>query len=179
MPTRALKLTGQVIALAAVAGLLGLLVWRLTHQSHAPKIGGPAPGFTLRRIGSPGKLDLASLRGRPVVLNFWASWCVPCKGEAKMLESAWRQYRSQGVVFLGVDYHDVTSDARTFLSHHGVTYPTVQDGSGAVADRYGVSAVPETYFVDRRGRLVGVHIVGTVVDQRAAFRRGVEAALNS
>ena len=176
---RAAKLTGQVVALAAVAGLLGLLVWRLTHQSHPPKIGGPAPGFTLRRIGSPGKLDLASLRGKPVVLNFWASWCVPCKGEAKMLERAWRQYRRQGVVFLGIDYHDVTSDARTFLSHHGVTYPTVQDGSGAVADRYGVSAVPETYFVDRRGRLVGAHIVGTVVDQADAFRRGVEAALSS
>jgi len=176
---RAAKVTGQVVALAAVAGLLGLLVWRLTHQSHPPKIGGPAPGFTLRRIGSPGKLDLASLRGKPVVLNFWASWCVPCKGEAKMLERAWRQYRRQGVVFLGIDYHDVTSDARTFLSHHGVTYPTVQDGSGAVADRYGVSAVPETYFVDRRGRLVGAHIVGTVVDQADAFRRGVEAALSS
>jgi cytochrome c biogenesis protein CcmG/thiol:disulfide interchange protein DsbE len=176
---RALKLTGQVLALAAVAGLLGLLVWRLTHQSHPPKIGGPAPGFTLRRIGAPGTLDLAALRGKPVVLNFWASWCVPCKGEAKMLERAWRQYRTQGVVFLGIDYHDVTSDARTFLSHHDVTYPTVQDGSGAVADRYGVSAVPETYFVDRRGRLVGEHIVGTVVDQADAFRRGVEAALSS
>ena len=75
--------------------------------------------------------------------------------------------------------YDVTSDARTFLSHHGVTYPIVQDGSGMVADRYGVSAVPETYFVDRRGRLVGVHIVGTVVNQASAFRRGVEAALSS
>jgi cytochrome c biogenesis protein CcmG/thiol:disulfide interchange protein DsbE len=96
-----------------------------------------------------------------------------------MLEQAWRQYRKQGVVILGIDYHDVTSDARTFLSHHGVTYPIVQDGSGMVADRYGVSAVPETYFVDRRGRLVGVHIVGTVVDQASAFRRGVEAALSS
>jgi cytochrome c biogenesis protein CcmG, thiol:disulfide interchange protein DsbE len=176
---RTLKLSGQIVALAAVAGLLGLLVWRLTHQSHPPRIGGPAPGFTLRRIGAPGTLDLAALRGKPVVLNFWASWCVPCKAEAKMLEQTWRQYRKEGVVFLGIDYHDVTSDARTFLSHHGVTYPIVQDGSGAVADRYGVSAVPETYFVDRRGRLVGEHILGTVVDQADAFRRGVEAALDS
>jgi cytochrome c biogenesis protein CcmG/thiol:disulfide interchange protein DsbE len=176
---RALKLSGQIVALAAVAGLLALLVWRLTHQSHPPRIGGPAPGFTLRRIGAPGTLDLAALRGKPVVLNFWASWCVPCKAEAKMLEQTWRQYRKEGVVFLGIDYHDVTSDARTFLSHHAVTYPIVQDGSGSVADRYGVSAVPETYFVDRRGRLVGEHILGTVVDQADAFRRGVEAALDS
>jgi cytochrome c biogenesis protein CcmG, thiol:disulfide interchange protein DsbE len=176
---RALKLSGQVVALAAVAGLLGLLVWRVTHRTAPPKIGGPAPAFSLSRVDESGKLALASLRGKPVVLNFWASWCVPCKGEATMLEQAFQQYRKQGVVFVGVDYHDVTGDARTFLSHHGVTYPSVLDGSGLVADRYGVTGVPETYFIDRRGRLVGTHIVGTVVNQVAAFRRGVEAALHS
>jgi cytochrome c biogenesis protein CcmG, thiol:disulfide interchange protein DsbE len=176
---RALKLAGQAVALAAVAGLLGLLVWRLTHQSHPPKLGGPAPAFSLRRIDSRGTLELASLRGRPVVLNFWASWCVPCKGEAKLLEQSFLQYRARGVVFLGVDYHDVTSDARTFLAHHGITYPTVQDGSGMVGDRYGLTGVPETYFIDRRGRLVGFHIVGTIVNQVEKFRSGIEAALGS
>ena len=176
--TRSLKLTGQGLALVAVAGLLGLLVWRLTHQTHAPKIGGPAPNFSLKRIDRTGKLDLASLRGKPVVINFWASWCVPCKGEAKMLEQAARQYKSQGVVFVGVDYHDVTSDARTFLSHHGITYPTVQDGSGMIGDRYGLTGVPETYFVDRSGRLVGTHIVGTITNQVDAFQRGIRAALD-
>ena len=175
--TRSLKLTGQALALVAVAGLLGLLVWRLTHQTHAPKIGGPAPNFMLRRIDASGKLDLASLRGKPVVINFWASWCVPCKGESKMLEQAWNQYKSRGVVFVGVDYHDVTSDARTFLSHHGVTYPIVQDGSGMTGDRYGLTGVPETYFVDRRGRLVGTHIVGTITNQVDAFHSGIRAAL--
>jgi cytochrome c biogenesis protein CcmG/thiol:disulfide interchange protein DsbE len=176
---RTLKVTGQVVALAAVAGLLGLLVWRLTHQSKPPKIGGPAPAFSLRRLDTSGTLALASLRGKPVVLNFWASWCVPCKGEAKMLEDAWQRYRSQGVVFVGIDWHDVKSDARRFLDHHGVTYPTVLDGSGSITDRYGVVGVPETYFIDRRGRLVGEHIVGTVVDQKDRFRSGVEAALGS
>jgi cytochrome c biogenesis protein CcmG/thiol:disulfide interchange protein DsbE len=174
---RTLKLSGQIVALAAVAGLLGLLVWRLTHQSKPPKIGGPAPGFSLKRVDRGGTIDLASLRGKPVVLNFWASWCGPCKGEASILENVWRQYRSRGVVFLGVDYHDVTSDARKFLERHGVTYPTVQDGSGKIADRYGVSAVPETYFIDRRGRLVGEHIRGTVAGKEDALLRGVEAAL--
>jgi cytochrome c biogenesis protein CcmG/thiol:disulfide interchange protein DsbE len=175
---KSFKLAGQFVALAAVAGLLGLLVWRLTHQSHPPKLGARAPAFNLNRIDGGGKLSLASLRGRPVVLNFWASWCVPCKGEAKMLEQASQQYRDRGVVFLGIDYHDVTSDARTFISHHGVTYATVQDGSGMVGDRYGLTGVPETFFIDRRGRLVGVHIVGTITNQVAAFRRGIEAALN-
>ena len=176
--TRSLKLAGQGVALVAVAGLLALLVWRLTHQSHPPKIGGPAPNFSLKRIDGNGKLDLTSLRGKPVVINFWASWCVPCKGEAKLLEQSWNQYRSQGVVFVGVDYHDVTSDARTFLSHHGITYPTVQDGSGMVGDSYGLTGVPETYFVDRRGRLVGSHIVGTITNQVSAFRDGIKAALD-
>jgi cytochrome c biogenesis protein CcmG, thiol:disulfide interchange protein DsbE len=176
---RTLKLTGQVVALAAVAGLLGLLVWRLTHQTKPPKIGAPAPVFSLKRVGSSRTLNLASLRGKPVVLNFWASWCVPCKGEASMLESAWRQYRKQGVVFVGVDWHDVSGDARTFLARHGVTYPTVLDRSGNVADSYGISAVPETYFIDRKGRLVGEHIIGTVVHQKDAFYRGVQAALAS
>jgi cytochrome c biogenesis protein CcmG/thiol:disulfide interchange protein DsbE len=176
---RTLKVTGQIVALAAVAGLLGLLVWRLTHQSKPPKIGGPAPAFSLRRLDTSGTLALASLRGKPVVLNFWASWCVPCKGEAKMLEDAWQRYRSQGVVFVGIDWHDVKSDARRFLDHHGVTYPTVLDGSGSITDRYGVVGVPETYFIDRRGRLVGEHIVGTVVNQKDRFRSGVEAALGS
>jgi cytochrome c biogenesis protein CcmG/thiol:disulfide interchange protein DsbE len=176
---RTLKLTGQVVALAAVVGLLGLLVWRLTHQSHPPRLGGPAPNFSLRRIDAAGRLDLASLRGKAIVLNFWASWCVPCKGEAAMLERAWQQYRSRGVVFVGVDYHDVTSDARTFLAHHGITYPTVQDGSGAVGDRYGLTGVPETYFIDRSGRLVGAHVVGTITNQADSFRKGIEAALSS
>ncbi|MHB8470461.1 MAG: TlpA family protein disulfide reductase [Gaiellaceae bacterium] len=178
---RAVKRTGQVVALAAVAGLLGLLVWQLTHQSRAPKIGGPAPNFTLKRIDGGGTVALASLRGRPVVINFWASWCVPCKGEAPLLERAAQRYKARGVVFLGIDYHDVTSDARTFLAHHGVTYPTLQDGSGAVGDRYGLTGVPETYFVDRRGRLVGSHIAGTIQDRQNAdaFAQGIEAALHS
>jgi cytochrome c biogenesis protein CcmG, thiol:disulfide interchange protein DsbE len=174
---RALRLSGQIVALATVAGLLGLLVWRVTHRTAPPKIGGPAPTFSLGRVNGPGTLDLVSLRGKPVVVNFWASWCVPCKGEAQMLERASRQYRKQGVVFVGIDWHDLKSDARRFLSRHGVTYPTVLDRTGTIADRYGVAAVPETYFIDRRGRLVGAHIVGTVVNQADAFRRGVEAAL--
>ena len=179
--TRTLKLSGQVIALAAVAGLLGLLIWRLTHENHPPKIGGPAPSFSLKRIDGSGTVDLASLRGKPVVLNFWASWCVPCKSEAAALEAAYRRYRTQGVVFLGVDYHDVTGDARNFLNHHDVTYTTLQDGSGMVGDRYGLSGVPETFFIDRRGRLVGVHIEGPITDPKVArqFEQGVRAALSS
>lgn len=179
--TRPLKLAGQVVALAAVAGLLALLVWRLTHQQHAPKVGSPAPVFTLGRLTGPGSVDLASLRGRPVVLNFWASWCIPCKSEAKVLEQAWQRYKGQGVAFVGVDFHDVTGDARRFVAAHGLTFPMVEDGSGDVTSgRYGVSQVPETYVVGRTGRIV-VHIAGPITTPSFAgeFRRAVALALRS
>jgi cytochrome c biogenesis protein CcmG, thiol:disulfide interchange protein DsbE len=170
--TRALQAT----AFVAVAGLFALLVWRLTHQSQPPKLGGPAPTFSAKRLDGAGSVDLTSLRGKPVVLNFFASWCEPCKGEAKVLEDAARQYANR-VVFLGIDYHDVTSDGRKFLRAHGITYPTVQDGSGRVGDLYGLSGVPETYFIDAQGRLVGSHIEGTVAHQQSKFFNGIKAAL--
>jgi cytochrome c biogenesis protein CcmG, thiol:disulfide interchange protein DsbE len=179
--TRSLKLGGQAIALACVAGLLGLLVWRLTHEQHPPKVGAPAPSFTLRRLAGGGSLDLASLRGKPVVLNFWASWCGPCKTEAKALEDAWQRYRSRGVLFVGVDFHDVTGDARRFVSAHGLSFSMVQDGSGDVTSgRYGITQVPETYVVGRTGRIV-THIRGPITSPAFAgeLRRGIAAALGS
>jgi cytochrome c biogenesis protein CcmG, thiol:disulfide interchange protein DsbE len=178
---RALKLTGQVVALAAVAALLGVLAWRLTHRPKPPTVGGPAPNFVLSRLDGGGTIALRSLRGKPVVINFFASWCGPCKSEAAALEQQWQSLRGKGVVFLGIDYNDARSDARRFLEHHGVTYTTLLDRSASIGDRYGLSGVPETYFVDRKGRIVGEHIYGPITTPRwaAAFRRGVQAALNS
>lgn len=176
--THRLKLVGQALALACVAGLLGLLVWKLTHQQHAPKVGTQAPTFSLHRLVGTGTVSLASLRGRPVVLNFWASWCIPCKTEAPALERAWARYRARGVVFLGVDYHDLASDARRFVAAHGLTFPTLQDGSGDVTGSYGISQVPETYIVDRAGRIVA-HLAGPITDPSfaGAFSRGLQEAM--
>jgi cytochrome c biogenesis protein CcmG, thiol:disulfide interchange protein DsbE len=178
---RPLKLTAQLLAVGAVAGLLALLVWRVTHQPHPVKIGGPAPAFSLDRLDGNGKLTLSSLRGKAIVLNFWASWCGPCKSEAKALEQAYQRYRDRGLVVLGVDYHDVTSDARSFVRRRGVTYPIVRDREGVLIDPYDVTGVPETFFIDRRGRLVGSHVMGPITHEPFAgqFARGVEAALKS
>lgn len=161
--TRRLKLVVQVIALGGVAGLLALLVWGLGHQGHAPRVGTAAPTFTLNRLGAPGKVSLAAFRGRPIVLNFWASWCQPCKGEARVLERDWGQYRNR-VVFLGIDYHDLASDARHFVDLHGLTFPMLDDGSGNVTHgKYGVSQVPETYVVSREGRILA-HFAGPITN---------------
>lgn len=175
---RALKLSGQVVALAAVAGLLSLLVWRLTHQVSPPKVGQPAPNFSGRLLESPGTLSLASLRGKPVVLNFFQSSCVPCKAESARLELAYREHRSDGIVFVGIDFQDALSDAHRFVRAHGITYPVVRD-PGDIVDRYGLLGTPETFFIDRRGRLVGDPIVGTIVNQQDAFKRGLEAVVAS
>jgi len=115
------------------------------------------------------------------VLNFWASWCVPCKSEAPLLEREWMRYRKQGVAFVGVDFHDVAGDARRFVSAHGLTFPMVQDGSGDVTSgRYGISQVPETYVVGRTGRIV-VHIAGPITSPSFAgeLRRALATALRS
>lgn len=161
--TRRLKAGAQVIALASVAGLLALLVWSLVHQQKAPGVGAMAPAFTLHRLEGPGNISLASYRGKPVVLNFWASWCEPCKSEAAVLERDWTTYRARGVVFLGVDYHDVNSDGRRFVNAHSLTFPMLEDGSGNVTSQYGISQVPETYVLNRTGRVVA-HLRGPITD---------------
>jgi cytochrome c biogenesis protein CcmG/thiol:disulfide interchange protein DsbE len=175
--TRRLRTLAQIVALAGVAGLLALLVWKLEHQQHAPAVGAVAPAFTLRRLEGTGRVSLASYRGKPVVLNFWASWCEPCKAEARVLETDWTSYRSRGVVFLGVDYHDLASDARRFVSAHALTFPMLEDGSGRVTGTYGISQVPETYVLNRQGRVVA-HLAGPITDPSFAgeFRAALAKA---
>ena len=173
-----LKLVAQTLAVALVAGLLALLVWKLVRGgSHHLKSGQLAPAFTLDRIGGPGHLSLASLRGKTVVLNFWASWCIPCKAEAPLLEAASRRWRARGVVVLGIDSNDFTGDARGFMRRYQLTYPVVHDRDGGRANRYGVSAFPETFFVRRDGRLAG-HIPGQIVSQKQ-LDAGIRKALAS
>ena len=126
-------------------------------------------------------LAWSSVRGHPIVLDFWASWCGPCKSEAPWLERQWLALRAKGVVVLGIDYNDLSSDARRFVGRHGMTYPVVRDRNGDVTDRYNVTGVPETFFVGKTGKLVGKHIAGPVDEgkNRALFRASVAAALRS
>lgn len=173
---RRLKLVSQGLALGLVAGLLVLLVWKLAHGSKGSlKVGQEVPGFTLSRVDAPGKLSLSSLRGKAVVVNFWASWCIPCKQEAPLLESAWRRWRSRGVVVVGVDSNDFVGEARRFMRKYGVTYPVVNDGPASVARDYGVVFLPETFFVAQNGRLTG-HLAGQI-SNRAELDAAIREAL--
>jgi cytochrome c biogenesis protein CcmG/thiol:disulfide interchange protein DsbE len=160
---RPLKLALNGAALLLVAGLLALFAWgQLTHSTtKAPKVGGPAPGFALHGLGG-GNVSLAALRGHPVIVNFWATWCEPCKRESAELQQTYERYRSRGLVVVGVDTSDLTGDAKAFVRKYGLTYPIARDKGTKTAVAYGVLQVPETFFVDRRGRLVAEHVPGGV-----------------
>jgi cytochrome c biogenesis protein CcmG, thiol:disulfide interchange protein DsbE len=180
--TRGLKLGAQALAVGLVAALLALLIWKVTHGNGggvAAKIDRgkivAAPNFELSRLDRPGRLQLASLRGKVIVLNFWASWCGPCNKEAPALERAWRGHHGR-VVVLGVDVNDFGSDAHKFLREHDVTYPIVHDNHYVTSGPYGLTGLPETFFIDARGRVVA-HVAAQVTASQ--LQAGIERALKA
>ena len=174
--TARLKLGAQVLAVGLVALLLALLIWKVVQGSgNEAKIGKTAPNFTLNRIDEPGTLQLASLRGKVVVLNFWASWCFPCNQEAPTLQAAAKRWGDR-VVVLGVDVNDPTIDARKFARKFKLTYPLVHDNHNVTSPKYGLTGLPETFFIDRTGKLIE-HVPGEV--KAVDIQDGVDRALRS
>ena len=180
MTTR-LRLVAQAAAVGVVVALLGLLVWKIaqgeSEVTQALSRGGTpaAPPFSLERLDGGGELSLESLRGKAVVLNFWASWCGPCKDETPLLQRGYERWKDRDVVFVGVDVQDFRGDARAFMRRYGVTYPNVYDGKGSLVGRYGVTGFPETYFIDASGR-IRYRIAGPVEDE-SDLEAGIERAL--
>jgi cytochrome c biogenesis protein CcmG/thiol:disulfide interchange protein DsbE len=163
---RPVRLTAQALAVALVAALLALLVWRVAHDNNnavAKELAAgkhpTAPTFDLKRLDGDGRIDLASLRGKkPIVLDFWASWCIPCIDQAKRLTAAHARYGDR-IAILGIDTKDFAPDARAWVRKHGVTYPSVHDGSGKVLTKWGGLPIPRLFFIDRSGKVVGELVV--------------------
>lgn len=160
--------------LTAVLGLLAFVTVRTQRSASittalARGLSPSAPEFVLPRLDAQGTLALASLRGKVVVVNFWASWCIPCRDEAPVLEATWRRYRDRGTVVVGVNVQDLTDEAQRFLRETKTTFPQVRDRDNTVYRAYGLTGVPETFFVDRSGRIVR-KFPGAVTDPKEWFK---------
>lgn len=156
----------KLAILVPIVAFLGVLWFALGFEAQKPSplLGRSAPDFTLP-LFSGGELRLSSLRGRVVLVNFWASWCLACRQEAPYLEQAWRRYRDQGLVVLGVNIWDTDRDARAYIREFGHTFPNGPDRRGTVAIAYGVRGVPESYFIDRRG-VIAAQVVGPLTPEK-------------
>ena len=148
---------GRLLAFGLVIGLLSLSAWGLVKANSGPVESGPAPDFTLTSFNER-TLTLSQLRGQVVIINFWASWCPPCREEAAYLEQTWRKYRSQGVVFVGVDWVDTKKEALAYMKEFDLTYFNGPDLGIRIAEAYRIKGVPETFYVAKNGELRGVHI---------------------
>ena len=146
-----------VIALIVLA-LLGYGL--LASPSEPPQIGNPVPDFQLVALDGS-SMNLGAKQGQVVVINFFASWCAPCRQEAAALEQTWREYQDRGVQFFGIAYKDADSKAQAFLDEFDVTYPSTVDRSNRAARDYGLTGVPETFVVDEQGLLVR-HFLGPI-----------------
>ena len=171
----------RVASVAVVVALLGLLIWDVAHGSGAGIAGKvdkgqtvTAPALRLPTFNS-GDLSLASYRGKVVVVNFWASWCVDCKLEAHALATAERRWSGKNVVFLGIDGQDLGSAAKSYMRRYDVSYPVARDINGSAYKTWGVTGFPETFFVTPTGRVVPPHFSGpvTVADLNSAIRQAL------
>jgi cytochrome c biogenesis protein CcmG/thiol:disulfide interchange protein DsbE len=153
-----------IAVLCAVVALVALLAYGLASNEpnrgveEALVAGGrePAPEVDLPSLSGGGNGSLADYRGKVVVLNFWASWCEPCRAESPLLQRWHKRLEKRNATVLGVDVQDVSDDARSFAAKYGLTYPMLRDGPGDIRDEFGILGLPETFVVDRRGRIAAV-----------------------
>ncbi|MBI5310418.1 MAG: TlpA family protein disulfide reductase [Actinobacteria bacterium] len=147
-----------------VTALLALLIYGVAQKQGGDEFDKavasgkrePAPVRTVRKLGSDDTTSLAEYRGKVVLLNFWASWCGPCKDESPAMERAYQRYKSRGFVVLGAGVDDLTKDAQAFVKRYGLTYPIVKYGSANATKDFGTRYMPESFVIDREGRVVAL-----------------------
>ena len=146
------RIAGLLLAFSLLMGLLGLAGWSLVKVRNGPVNTGMAPDFTMTSFSGE-ILSLSELRGQVVIINFWASWCPPCREEAAYLEQTWRKYKDQGVAFIGVDYVDTEPEALSYIEEFDITYFNGPDLGTRISQAYNIQGVPETFFVTKTGQL--------------------------
>jgi cytochrome c biogenesis protein CcmG/thiol:disulfide interchange protein DsbE len=157
-----------------IVGLLLAFVWFLAvglqrQNVSERRVSGVAPEFEFTTFDGE-TIRLSDLQGKGVVLNFWASWCDPCRAEAPLLENAWRREEANGIVFIGLDYLDQEHSALAYLEEFDITYPNGPDLQSAAARRYGIQGVPETFFIDSEGRIASM-VIGPLLSEADLERR--------
>jgi cytochrome c biogenesis protein CcmG, thiol:disulfide interchange protein DsbE len=160
------RVAAPAVVVAVVAALIGLLVYGLVSKGDnrtlddavksGQTIAAPGLGRALPVLDTAGNRSLASYRGKVVVLNFWASWCQPCQTKTPLLEKLQRRIATHGGTVLGVNYRDTTGDANAFARRYGLTYPSLRDVDGDLANDYGTRALPETFVIDRESKVTAV-----------------------
>ena len=143
-----------VLVIAGVVGLIALLAYGVASESDDKEVTGErAPEFSLPPLEGGEERSLADFRGQVVVLNYWASWCEPCRDESPLLERWHQKISPRNATVLGVDVLDVTSDAQDFIDRYDLTYPHLRDKDGSTQDELGITGYPETFVIDRQGRI--------------------------
>ncbi len=151
-----------IITLAIIVPVLWLFAFGFMRDAHyikSPLLAKQASPFTITLFDGR-KVSLSDLRGKAVFLNFWSSWCPPCREEARDLEAAWLRVKDKNMVFLGVALQDTDKDSRAFLQEFGITYPNGKDESGKISVDYGTWGIPESFFIDPQGRITYKHVGG-------------------
>jgi cytochrome c biogenesis protein CcmG, thiol:disulfide interchange protein DsbE len=149
----------RYLIFGVVVVFIGFLAWGLLARNQTQPTSGPAPVFSLTLYAgyqgnvAQSPIDLANLRGKVVLINFWASWCIPCAEEAAELEAAYRRYKDRGVVFLGIDWLDNEADALNYLKKFDITFANGPDLQTKIGPAYRISGVPETYILDKQGNV--------------------------
>jgi cytochrome c biogenesis protein CcmG, thiol:disulfide interchange protein DsbE len=144
----------SAFSVLAVVGIVGLLTYGLLSKGgNSLAIGDPAPAVRLPKLKGSGERSLVSYRGRWVLVNFWASWCPPCREEAPALEEFQKQHGNAEFTILGIDSRDLSDDGRAFVDRYRISYPQLHDGQGNAAHDYGTSGFPESFLIDPKGRL--------------------------
>jgi len=161
----------SLIAVVAVVAVIALLGFGLTSKGgSAIAVGQQAPDGNLQKLGSEGSARVSDYRGHWTLLNFWASWCQPCRSEAPLLQRFWLDHRAQGTVVVGIDLDDNTDDAGKFVDEFGLTYPQLRSADGSKwRDAYGMTGFPESFLIDPQGHLAVIRrgpVDQSVLDQQ-------------